>query len=58
MVESSSLDFGLIPNAPKFTCAEFGAKRSVLVRDMAANVMYYMMGKSGSFLRRESKRTP
>ena len=51
VVESSSLDFeacGSIPNAPKFTCAEFGAKRFVLVRDMAANVMYYMMGKSGS----------
>ena len=47
VVESSSLDSeacGSIPNAPKFTCADFGAKRFILARDMAANVLYYMMG--------------
>ena len=31
----------------------FGAKMFVRARDTAANVMYYAMGGSGSFLRRD-----
>ena len=42
----------------KCMCAEFGAKMFVWARDTAVNVMYYAMGGSGSFLRRESYRTP
>ena len=32
------------------TCTKFGAKMFVRARDTAANVMYYAMGGSGSFL--------
>ena len=31
----------------KITSAKFGAEMFVQVRDMAMNVMYYAMGKSG-----------
>ena len=37
--------------AQRLPCAEFGAEMSVRARDTAANVMYYGMGGSGSFLR-------
>ena len=42
---------------PKITGAEFEAKMFVRLRDTAANVMYYAVGKSASFLRREFYRT-
>ena len=36
-------------NGPKITCAKFGEKMFVRARDTAANVMYCVMGESGSF---------
>jgi hypothetical protein len=40
-------------NYLKITCAEFGVKVFVLVRDTATNDMYYMIEKPSSFLHRE-----
>ena len=45
-------------NVPKITCAEFGPKMFIRVRVKAANIMYYAIGESASFLRRECYRTP
>ena len=39
-------------NGLKITCAKFGVKKVVRVRDTATKVMYCVMGKSSSFLRR------
>ena len=47
-----------VANGPKITRAKFGVKMFLRVQDTAANVMYYAMGKSASFLRRESYLTP
>ena len=41
---ADSCNKSYVVNGPKITCAEFGVKMFVRVRDTAANVMYYAMG--------------
>ena len=43
-----------VANGLKLTSTEFGAKMFIRVRGTAVNIMYYVMGGSGSFLHRES----